>query len=86
MKLKELLTKDVINEQDGIKLGRVYDLDIDIASGKISSIRIKDGNRLSGFLKSNNSVEVSWNKIIKIGNDVIIVDTYLNVNSKKEEK
>ena len=85
MKLKELLTKDVINEQDGIKLGRVYDLDIDIASGKISSIKIKDGNRLSGLLKSGGSVEVSWNKIIKIGSDVIIVDTLPTVNNQNKE-
>ena len=28
MKLSELITKDVINEQDGLKLGKVYDLEI----------------------------------------------------------
>ena len=38
------------------------------------------------LLKNNNDIEIPWNKIIKIGNDVIIVDTYLNVNNKKEEK
>lgn len=85
MKLKEFLTKDVINEQDGIKLGRVYDLDIDVASGKISTIKIKDGNRLSNFLKSGGITEVSWQKIIKIGSDVIIVDTLSNIISTNKE-
>lgn len=85
MKLKEFLTKDVINEQDGIKLGKVFDLDIDIASGKISNIRIKDGNRFSGILKTNNIVEVPWSKIIKIGSDVIIVDTISNIINHSKE-
>ena len=39
MKLSELITKDVINEQDGLKLGKVYDLEIDPASGKVSFIK-----------------------------------------------
>ncbi len=86
MKLSELITKDVINEQDGLKLGKVYDLEIDPASGKVSFIKVKDGFRIFSFLKNNNDIEIPWNKIIKIGNDVIIVDTYLNVNNKKEEK
>lgn len=86
MKLSELITKDVINEQDGLKLGKVYDLEIDPASGKVNFIKVKDGLRILSFLKNNNDIEIPWNKIIKIGNDVIIVDTYLNVNSKKEEK
>ena len=85
MKLKEFLTKDVINEQDGIKLGRVFDLDIDVASGKISAIKIKDGNRLSNFIKSGGITEVSWQKIIKIGSDVIIVDTLSNTISTNKE-
>ena len=86
MKLSELITKDVINEQDGLKLGKVYDLEIDPASGKVNFIKVKDGLRILSFLKNSNDIEIPWNKIIKIGNDVIIVDTYLNVNSKKEEK
>lgn len=86
MKLSELITKDVINEQDGLKLGKVYDLEIDPASGKVNFIKVKDGFRILSFLKNNNDIEIPWNKIIKIGNDVIIVDTYLNVNGKKEEK
>ena len=63
-----------------------FDLEIDPASGKVNFIKVKDGFRILSFLKNNNDIEIPWNKIIKIGNDVIIVDTYLNVNSKKEEK
>ena len=83
MKLSELITKDVINEQDGLKLGKVYDLEIDEASGKVFLIRVKDGLRILSFLKNSNNIEIPWNKIVKIGNDVVIVDTYLNA-SKNE--
>ncbi len=81
MKLSEILSKDVINEDDGLKLGKVFDLEIDIASGKIMDILVKDGYRFTSFLKNKNSVEIKWDKIIKVGNDVIIVDT---ANYKKD--
>ncbi|MBR2891790.1 MAG: YlmC/YmxH family sporulation protein [Bacilli bacterium] len=85
MKLKELLVKDVINEYDGLKLGRVNDLEIDIASGKILNIRIKDGKILQNLIRNTQTIEIPWQKIIKIGSDVIIVDTNNNlINSKAD--
>ena len=47
MKLSELSTKDVIREEDGTKLGRINDVIIDAANGKI----LMALNFLTFFLK-----------------------------------
>ena len=73
MKLSQITKKDVINEQEGIKLGRIHDLEIDSASGKILNVKIQSLN-IRNILSTKNQLEIPWSKIIKIGNDVIIVD------------
>ena len=35
MKLSEISSKDVINDEDGVKLGKIVDAEIDVATGKI---------------------------------------------------
>lgn len=74
MILSELSMKDVVNDEDGIKLGRIIDLDIDIATGKVISITIDRGFRFSSIFSNKNQITIPWSKIIKIGNDVIIVE------------
>lgn len=79
MKLSELSSKDVIRDEDGTKLGRIQDITIDTATGRIISIHINSGFRLSGIFSSSDGVLVPWNKIVKIGSDVIIVETVHNI-------
>lgn len=73
MKLSEISLKDVINDQDGVRLGKVTDLEIDIATGKVLTLTISKGFKLSQLFTKEN-LEIPWNKIIKIGNDVVIVE------------
>ena len=35
MKLSEISSKDVINDEDGVKLGKIVDAEIDVDTGKI---------------------------------------------------
>lgn len=74
MVLSELSAKDVVNNEDGIKLGRIVDIEIDVASGKVLNITIDRGFRLTSIFTSKNQTVIPWSRIIKIGNDVIIVD------------
>lgn len=80
MKLSELSNKDVIRDEDGTKLGKIQDVTIDTATGKILSIHINSGFRLSGIFSTNEEILVPWNKIVKIGSDVIIVETVHKIN------
>lgn len=85
MKLSNLTSKDVINDTDGNKLGRIQDVEIDTTTGKITSIKINTGFKFASFLNSKSGYNVPWNRIIKIGGDVIIVDIDDNVPKIKED-
>jgi YlmC/YmxH family sporulation protein len=72
--LSELESKDIINDNDGAKIGRIVDAEVDVATGRILNIRMQLGFRLINIFSTKDSAIIPWNKIIKIGNDVIIVD------------
>lgn len=74
MKLSEISSKDVINDEDGVKLGKIVDAEIDVATGKIVSVTIYRGFKFFNVFGSKDNVQIPWNKIIKIGNDVVIVE------------
>lgn len=74
MKLSEISSKDVINDEDGVKLGKIVDAEIDVATGKIVNVTIYRGFKFFNVFGSKDNVQIPWNKIIKIGNDVVIVE------------
>lgn len=84
MKLTELMAKDIINDDDGIKLGRVVDIELDSSSGKVISVTINKGFRFNSLFSSKESMVIPWQKIIKIGSDVIIVDYPKSIKKAKE--
>ena len=72
MLLKELQTKDVVNVVDGNKLGKITDIEIDFETGKILEITITKNKYLFGF--GETKINVPWEKVEKIGGEVIIVN------------
>ena len=74
MKLSEISSKDVINDEDGVKLGKIVDAEIDVATSKIVNVTIYRGFKFFNVFGSKDNVQIPWNKIIKIGNDVVIVE------------
>ncbi len=73
MKLSELSIKDIVNDYDGTKIGKITDLEIDVLTGKVLSVYVQGGSKVYQLF-SKNTIMIPWNKIIKIGSDVIIVD------------
>lgn len=69
----ELKQKDVVNIGDGRKLGRIIDCLIDASCGKILGI-ILPGEKGFAMFRNCEDAYVPWNKIVKIGDDVILVD------------
>lgn len=86
MKLSEISYKDVIREEDGTKLGKISDVTIDIATGKILSIHISSGFRLMGLFNNYEENLIPWSRIVKIGSDVIIVETVHKLKTEIENK
>ena len=69
---QELKKKDVVEVSTGKNLGKINDLIISKGSGKILKI-IVPGRK--GIFSSCESLEIDYSKIVKIGDDAILVDT-----------
>ena len=67
-----LKTMEVIDVNSGAKIGLIKDFKIDTDEYKIVSLIIPY-SKISLFAK-NNYIEIPWEKVIKIGVDVILVD------------
>ncbi|MDQ2085907.1 YlmC/YmxH family sporulation protein [Herbivorax sp. ANBcel31] len=66
--------KEVININDGKRLGFVCDVEIDLESGRLESIVIPGENKLFGILGRDSEYVIPWEKIKKIGEDIILVE------------
>ena len=66
--------KEVININDGKKLGFVQDVCADLETGTITSIIVPGNNKFMGMFSGGNEVVIAWDKIKCIGEDVILVD------------
>ena len=74
--VNELRAKEVINVSDGARLGYVSDVEIDLNEGKIIAIIVPGPYRLMGFLGKENDLVIKWENIMKIGDDVIIIENF----------
>ena len=69
-----LKNKDVINICDGRNYGTISDLVFDTCCGKITGIIVPASKSFLNFFKANNDLFIPYNRICKIGKDIILVD------------
>ena len=72
MHLSDLQTKEIIDITTGRRMGVIIDVIVDTA-GKIKSFILQE-KRIKKF-KVSEELEVTWSEIIKIGDDIILIDT-----------
>jgi len=66
--------KEVININDGRRLGFVQDVTADLKTGTITSIIVPgNSNKIFGIFSSSNDITIPWENITCIGDDVILV-------------
>ncbi|MDP4125899.1 MAG: YlmC/YmxH family sporulation protein [Bacillota bacterium] len=92
MRVSDLRLLDVVNVKDGRRLGPIKDLDLDLDRGVVKGIIVTGPSRgnwgLFGSGKSDDYV-VPWDRVKKIGVDVILVDAqdlmeFDNVNDDRK--
>lgn len=66
--------KEVINIVDGKRMGTISDIEIDVDSGRLTAIVVPGAGKFLGLFGRNEDVVIPWNKINKIGLDVILVE------------
>lgn len=66
--------KEVININDGKRLGFVQDVTANLESGMITSIIVPGGNKILSIFSSSNDIVIPWENVKCIGDDVILVE------------
>ena len=66
--------KEVININDGKRLGYVQDVCADLETGMITSIIVPGSNKIMSFFNQNNDIVIPWQNIKCIGDDLILVE------------
>ena len=72
MRLSDLQDKDVVNLDDGKVIGRIIDVIID-DNGVINKLVVERYKFIISRFTTGNEIEILWNQINKIGEDVILV-------------
>ena len=66
--------KEVININNGKRLGYVQDVCADLETGMITSIIVPGSNKIMSFFNQNNDIVIRWQNIKCIGDDLILVE------------
>ncbi|WP_156290419.1 YlmC/YmxH family sporulation protein [Oceanobacillus salinisoli] len=71
--LSELQLKEVILIEDGRRLGNISDLEINPDTGKIEAFILLVKDKKGNFFSRSDELIISWDQIVRIGSDVILV-------------
>ena len=82
--LKELRSKEVINLNNGEKLGFVDDIEFESETGKVTALMIFGRSGLFGFFGKEDDIILSCSDIELIGKDTILV-RYSDIGSCKAQ-
>lgn len=76
MRFRDLSDKEIINVNEGIRLGLLgqTDLEIDEKTGQIESFIIPN-YKWFGLVKEGQETKIRWKSIKKIGEDMIMIET-----------
>ena len=71
MRLSDLQRKEIVNIVDGKRVGIIIDVIVD-DKGYINSLVLEERR---GRKFSREECNIMWNQIVKIGDDIILIDT-----------
>ena len=74
LKISEAKMKEVINIVTGERLGYIYDFEIDLDKGMIVAMIMASNYKGFNFFTKTNDIVISWEEIVKIGQDTILVN------------
>lgn len=74
IKISEAKMKEVINIGTGERLGYINDFEIDLDKGIIVAMIMSTNMKGLSFFSKSNDVIITWEEIVKIGQDTILVD------------
>jgi len=72
--IADLRYKEIINLNSGHRLGFVYDAEITLPEGQVTALIVPSPARFFGLFGREEDMIIPWEKITKIGEDIILVD------------
>ena len=85
VKISDLRMREVVNVVDGKRLGVIKDIDLDPEQGCVKAIILPGSTGFLGsFMGRNDDFVIPWNRIKKIGMDVILVEVNSFGDSRHE--
>ena len=77
MTLSELRTKEVIDVQDGRRLGKVMDLEFSVEDSRITALVVPSETSFLQSLRGEKcGLVIPWEDVRRIGDDIILVTTH----------
>ena len=73
MPLSDLQHKDVVNMIDGKLVGNIIDVSINAFNGNMEKLVVEKSKFFVSLFSNKNEIEIKWEQIEKIGEDVILV-------------
>lgn len=74
VRMYEIKQKEVINAKDGCRFGYVSDIIVDLKEGKINKLIVAGPGKVFGVFGREQEYQIAWEKVKKIGDDIILVD------------
>ncbi|MGI6606956.1 MAG: YlmC/YmxH family sporulation protein [Peptococcia bacterium] len=76
LKISDLRDREIINMNDGRRLGPIKDIELDLEVGRIQAIVLPayDGGRILSIFGKSDEIVLPWENIRRIGVDAILVD------------
>lgn len=76
IKISDLRDREIVNILDGRRMGPIKDIILDLEKGKINALVLPgiNGGRILGIFGRSEDVVVPWEKINRIGVDVVLVE------------
>lgn len=85
-RLAELRHKEVINRQNGCRIGFVDDLEVDTVNARVCSLIIYGRLKCFGLLGRKNDCVIPWDNIELIGEDTILVNFSFSGEKKHRKR
>ena len=73
VRMSDLQAKDIVNTEDGKKIGRICDLIVD-EQGSITYLIVEPSKFFKKYTTFTGETQITFKQIVKFGKDVILVD------------
>jgi len=72
--LSDLQRKDIININNGKRVGRIIDAEIDESNGHLKKLIIEPNRYFRSVFNEGKDLRIKYEQIKKMGEDVILID------------